>query len=264
NKSDPFQHWPNTMSDALCAYLVYQHWGNVGGRGDEQTSILRAATQTGRDALPELRALMRPNITRTPSALRWYYQLPMDSPAFLVADMRTRKTLPAAAPGQATPDWETRELDSAQLAWLESALRASKGPAAFVVLSTPLLMPRFTTVTMNHLAGLAFIQGEADGGSIAGKVFSAMLGASEYLNTVNFYQDLDSWDETKPHLHELEKGGSALDDVGRRRRDFEHMNMDRTWDDITGMVGRLKRSSLKTIVLVSGDVHHNFALLGKI
>src|SRR5262249_45161995 len=115
-----------------------------------------------------------------------------------------------------------------------------------------------------HLAGLAFIQGEADGGSIAGKVFSAMLGASEYLNTVNFYQDLDSWDETKPHLHELEKGGSALDDVGRRRRDFEHMNMDRTWDDITGMVGRLKRSSLKTIVLVSGDVHHNFALLGKI
>ena len=222
NDKDEFQHWPNTIADALSAYLVYQHWGNVSpARSDPQTAILKKSAKTGKDALPELRKLIQPTtLEPKPSNLKWYYELPLEHPKFLVADVRTRKTLAPPDKDGVAPEEETKQLDAGQLGWIEATLKKAKGPAAFLALPGPFLMPRAETFTMKFLTGLTYVQQAMGSGSTADKLFNVLLGASMYLNTFNFYEDLGSGKTTGKHALEVVKGGSPLDEVGRRKKDY--------------------------------------------
>jgi len=262
---DEWGHWPGTLSDGLAAYLCYQHWGNVGSRSDEQTGVLKKAQKSGKDALPELRKLLEPNVTKSPGSLRWHYEIPVEQPVFLLADTRTKRSLPKAASADKAIDWaKTKQLDGGQLGWMESALKKSKGPAAFVLFPQPMLMPRFASFAMQYLSGLAYIGSQAEGDSMAETLFGALLGASMYLNSFNFYEDLDSWDKTKGHLQDAAKGGASHDDAGRAAANFEHFNSDQTWDDVKGMLEKLNGSAVKTITLLSGDIHFSFPMLGHV
>jgi hypothetical protein len=50
--------------------------------------------------------------------------------------------------------------------------------------------------------------------------------------------------------------------VFRRARDLEHMIRDKSWRDLWTLVDDMhkKGSGVKTLVLVSGDVHHNYSM----
>src|SRR5262249_48748378 len=126
---------------------------------DLRTSILLRARESGLDALPELRALIRPKVgVVTPVApLDWHYKLPMESPTFLVADGRTRKFLPPAEEGRPAPDHLGRQFDKAQLSWLEDQLGASGGPAAFIAFATPFLVHRAMSFMMNNLWAMVLL-----------------------------------------------------------------------------------------------------------
>jgi hypothetical protein len=54
----------------------------------------------------------------------------------------------------------------------------------------------------------------------------------------------------------------ALLRVFRRSKDLEHIIRDRTWRDLWQYVESLakKKSGLKTLVLISGDVHHSYCM----
>ena len=54
----------------------------------------------------------------------------------------------------------------------------------------------------------------------------------------------------------------AMLHVFRRGRDLEHMIRDRSWRSFWALVEdmRKKGSAVKTLVLVSGDVHHSYCM----
>jgi hypothetical protein len=140
SKSDPLQLWPATITDALCAYWIYQGWGNVAPEewsADARIQVLERSRRAGRDALPELRRLIlsravQPTATngdRT-KKLSWNYSLPIRSPRFLVLDLRTDADVNG-----------TTGLSRERVDWLERNLLQAQTPASFIVLPTPYLLP---------------------------------------------------------------------------------------------------------------------------
>jgi hypothetical protein len=276
NRGDAFQMWPKTMTDMLAAYWVYQGWGNKAPsqwaqwmrkgdprqKGDLRTNCLARAQRIGVDALPELRRLIhqacftpRPPAEdpKTPdprahyqagTGLDWHYRLPFDPP-FLVPDCRSRKFLVQGDEKLRVIDHESSKalqsqtIDDAQLDWMRKILLEWRGgPAAFIAPSTPLLLQK--------------------------KVMSIMQTPEVAAAADRGKKDVATWLTAYPAaLFESTALGIATDAllrVFRRRSDLEHMIRDRSWRDLWSMVAAMHKngSPVKTLVLVSGDVHHSY------
>jgi hypothetical protein len=61
-------------------------------------------------------------------------------------------------------------------------------------------------------------------------------------------------------------GSADLLRAFRRDSDLEHMVRDKSWRDLWGLAQALKdaRSPIKTLVLISGDVHHSYCMTGNL
>src|SRR4051812_29154651 len=111
------------------------------------------------------------------------------------------------------------------------------GPVAFVAPSTPLLLQKKVMAFMRTPeVAAAADQGKKEVATIAA-LAAALL------------------DSTKLGL-----ATDALLRVFRRNNDLEHMIRDRSWRDLWSIVAAMHkcRSPVKTLVLVSGDVHHSY------
>jgi hypothetical protein len=260
NEKDDFRMWPKTLTDGLAAYWVYQGWGNKAPSqwksGDPRVKALDDARRQGKDALPKLReclhrACFMPAPSKNPNAayqtglsLEWHYRLPFDPP-FLVPDCRSRKLLVPADDKLRIIDHDvpsksprSQTIDDKQLAWMRKILVEGwrGGPVAFIAPSTPLLLQK-KVMSFMRLPEVA-----AKGW--AGGIDLASIGAP---------------------LLESSKLGIASDElirVFRRAKDLEHMIRDKSWRDLWGLVEdmRKKGSPVKTLVLVSGDVHHSYSM----
>jgi hypothetical protein len=261
NPKDGLGMWPKTLTDSLAAYWVYQGWCNKAPSQwpaqDPRAKALRDAQRTGTDALPALRraihaACFSPVPSADPKApyqaglgLDWHYRLPFDPP-FLVPDCRTRKRLVPADdelrvihhddPSKRAPASQT--IDDAQLRWMRDVLGRWSGPVAFLAPSTPLMLQKKLTEIMMkpEVAARAWAQGADVVSGLAAVLSSTALGIAT----------------------------NKMLTVFRRGTDLEHMMRERSWRDLWDLVGLLhkKQSPLKTLVLVSGDVHHAYCMTG--
>jgi len=211
---DALRYWPNTITDALCAYWIYQGWGNLAPEqwaADPRVQILERCRVDGRDALPDLRRLVARLGLETPGAdfsakLDWNFEVPTGDIPLLVVDLRTDRD--ATGSGGMT---------AKRLAWMERALLKSTSPVAFIVLPVPYLMP------------------------------DPMLFAFRNTGLV------------------ATLAGARATAAFRRSADLEHPAGNPVWDQIKGLLERLQpSSSLKTLVVVSGDIHFSCNLDGQI
>jgi V8-like Glu-specific endopeptidase len=260
NEKDAFRMWPKTLTDALAAYWVYQGWCNKAPSQwkaqDPRVKALTDAQRKGIDALPALRrclhaACFSPVPSKNPTAsyqtglsLDWHYRLPFDPP-FLVPDCRSRRRMVPGDDRLRVIDHDDRSktplsqtIDDGQLAWMRKILvdEWRGGPVAFLAPSTPLLMQKKVMGFMRlpEVAARAWAQG-ADLVAISAALFdSPKLGS----------------------------GSDELLRVFRRAKDLEHMIRDKSWRDLWELVEamRKKGSPVKTLVLVSGDVHHSYSM----
>jgi hypothetical protein len=259
NEKDEFRMWPKTLTDALAAYWVYQGWCNKPPSqwpaSDPRNAALNNARRTGTDALPGLRKAIHDACFTPPPkkdarsyqagmTLDWHYRLPFDPP-FLVPDCRTRRLMVAADDKIRQIDHESQSsapqsqtIDDAQLVWMRSILidQWRGGRAAFIAPSTPLLLKRkfMTFMQKPEVAAGAWARGYDLAGLIAA-VFDSTIAAV---------------------------GTDAMLHVFRRGRDLEHMIRDRSWRSIWALVEDMRKtgSAVKTLVLVSGDVHHSYCM----
>jgi hypothetical protein len=214
--SDPFHLWPTTMTDALCAYWVYQGWGNLSPDEwdrDPRIRILHRCRKEGRDALPDLRRLVferaiRPTVPGADRSqkLSWHYALPTGNVPFLVVDLRTDRDVNGNG-----------ELSVARFNWLKQSLLQTKSPAAFVLFPVPFLMPDPMLFAMRHPR------------------FTGTLAGAR--STAEF----------------------------KRESDLEHPADNPVWDQVKNLLVELQRSSLlKTLVIISGDIHFSCNLDGQL
>ncbi len=259
NEKDAYRMWPKTLTDSLAAYWMYQGWCNKAPSqwkiDDPRVKALAAAQQQGIDALPALRrcihrACFTPLPPKDPKAsyqsgmsLEWHYKLPFDPP-FLVPDCRTRKLMIPADDKLRIIDHDdpkkrpmSQTIDDAQLAWMRQILveKGPAGPVAFIALSTPLLLQKQMMNIMMKPETTAEAWDQANLPSlVAAATSSTMLGIAS----------------------------DSLLRVFRRATDLEHMIRDKSWRDLWGLVDAMRKtgSQVKTLVLVSGDVHHNYCM----
>lgn len=265
NAKDGYKLWPKTLTDALAAYFVYQGYGNKApskwNKDDPRVVALREAQELGNDALPALRRFINRACFPAPDAkasrkdprvfyqsgltLDWHYKLPFDPP-FLVPDCRSRKRLVQGDDeiriidhdGASKPTSQT--IDDAQLAWIQESLAKWSGPTVFIGASVPFLLPKKPMDFMRRpeTAASAWARGKAVLSLFAVLFNSTTLGMA----------------------------GQSLLRVFRRAKDLEHPVRDKTWRDLWGIVAGLQAagSKIKTVVLVSGDVHHSYAMSARL
>jgi hypothetical protein len=229
NDRDPYRYWPKTMTDGLAAYWIYQGWGNLppskwsGEHSDVRARFLTDARDQETDALVKLRPLLLEHSVKPAGemqwhgGLAWHYELPL-SPRFLVMDLRSRRLVKRRSDefeGRVPlhiMDAEGQSIDPDQLRWMQDRLAQSPLAVAFVVTSTPFLVPPFVSFAQRWPEVLTVIEG--------------------------------AWET----------------EVTRRRRDFEHMVSDKSWDEMRKVMVELhrKQRELKTIVCLSGDVHFSY------
>jgi subtilisin family serine protease len=266
NSKDAFRLWPKTLTDGLAAYWMYQGWCNKAPSqwrsDDPRIRSLLDAQRAGRDALPDLRRCIHaacfmqepssaPNATfQTGLGLDWHYQLPFDPP-FLVPDCRSRKFLVASDEDLRVIDHDdpqnrprSQTIDSTQLEWIRRALVKPGGPSvAFLGLSTPFLMEKkvMEIMTRPETAAQAWDQARRAAWNLA--EVPALISAATGTTL-------------------LTSASSALLRIFRRAMDIEHMIRDKSWRDLWDLVGSMRKagSRTKTLVLVSGDVHHNYCM----
>jgi hypothetical protein len=274
NPKDSLKMWPKTMTDALAAYWVFQGYCNKApsqwNSEDPRVKALSEARLQGTDALPTLRraiyqACFHPppkNDVRAPYqaglSLDWHYKLPFE-PAFLVPDCRTRRLMVPSDESIRVIDHDKRDarplsqtIDGPdprnpgkhedQLTWIrkfvcDPADRPGTAPVMFLAPSTPLLLQKKAIQIMMapELAAKAGI-GVTDLLSIPAALFSSTA---------------------------LATGSDEQLLLFRRGSDLEHMVRDRSWTDLWAMVQAMhdKRGNrVKTLILVSGDVHHNYSM----
>ncbi len=263
NPKDDYRMWPKTLTDALAAYFMYQGWCNKApsqwDANDPRISALNDAQRTGTDALPQLRkCIYKACFTSVPKdspatyqaglGLEWHYKLPFDPP-FLVPDCRSRRMMVPADDKLRDIDHDDRAkapmsqtIDDKQLAWMRGILvdRWRGGSAAFIAPSTPLLLQKKFSkfMTTPEVAAGAWSRGMDLSG----------LGAVVFDSS---------------------KMGVATDAVlraFRRSNDLEHMIRDKSWRDLWAIVEDMRKagSPVKTLVLVSGDVHHSYCMTGNL
>jgi hypothetical protein len=177
--------------------------------------------------------------------LDWHYRLPFEPP-FLVPDCRTRKRLVPAdddlrvidhdGPEKERPQSQT--IDQAQLDWMRDILLGAKAtlPVAFIAPSTPYMLQKklMDFMMKPEVAARAWAQG-----SDIASIGAALLSSTGLGIATN-----------------------RLLTVFRRGKDLEHMMRERSWRDLWGLVDAMRRkgSAVKTLVLVSGDVHHSYCM----
>ncbi len=268
NRRDDFRMWPKTMTDALAAYWMYQGWCNKApsqwAPDDPRVAALAAARRTGDDALPELRRVIhRACLTPPPPAadpasrkaryqtgtsLDWHYRLPFDPP-FLVPDCRSRRLIVESDDDRRVIDHEvpskapqSQTIDQKQVEWMRRILvdEWRGGPVAFVATSTPLLMQK--------------------------KVMAFMQAPEIAASASERGPDLASFGAALLESTKLGIATGALLRVFRRSNDLEHMIRDASWRDLWSIAAamRARRSPVKTLVLVSGDVHHSYNMTGNL
>ncbi|MGC4093003.1 MAG: hypothetical protein QM756_34975 [Polyangiaceae bacterium] len=262
NARDDYRMWPKTLTDSLAAYWVYQGYCNKPPSqwkaDDPRVKALTDAQSTGTDALPALRkciydACWHPRHTHKDRhqaglSLDWHYKLPFE-PLFLVPDCRSRKLLVPGDDSIRIIDHddpkgrpESRTLDTAQLAWIQSELELPRrqSKVAFLATSTPFLMQKRVMDIMRkpETAAAAAITGSTPASVVAAVGNSTALGMAS----------------------------DALLRLFRRERDLEHMVRDGTWRDLWSIVEGLNqaKSPLQTLVFVSGDVHHSYCMTGNL
>ena len=256
---DHYRMWPKTITDALCAYWIYQGLGNKARSDwqrerDPRAEVLDRAQRAGIDALPELRkCIYRAVMAESPAdakatfqtglSLNWHYSLPFEPP-FLVPDCRTRKCLVPKDEAMKLIDHErdppqSETIDAEQIKWLRKALVGCKAPVAFIAPSTPLLMQKAVLKIMSQpesyaRAWLRNIEGE----TVVGLALALLTGSSS-LDVIRSFRIV---------------------------KDLELMIRDKSWRDLWGLVEMMHRkpSPVKTLVLVSGDVHHTYCMTGNL
>jgi hypothetical protein len=177
-------------------------------------------------------------------SLDWHYRLPFDPP-FLVPDCRSRKLVVSSDDPLRTIDHDdpakapkSQTIDDRQIAWMRKILvdEWRGGRVAFIAPSTPLLMQKKLMAFMREpeIAAGAWARGADVAGILAALLDSTKLGVAK----------------------------DAVLRVFRRARDLEHMIRDKSWRDLWTLVDDMhkKGSGVKTLVLVSGDVHHNYSM----
>jgi subtilisin family serine protease len=266
NSKDAFRLWPKTLTDGLAAYWMYQGWCNKAPSqwrsDDPRIRSLLDAQRAGRDALPNLRRciyaacfMQEPSSAasatfQTGLGLDWHYQLPFDPP-FLVPDCRTRKFLVSTDEDLRVIDHDdpkkrplSQTIDSTQLEWMRRVLVKPGGPSvAFLGLSTPFLMQKkvMEIMTRPEMTAQAWDQARR-----------AALGLPELPSLISAAVGSTL----------LTSASNALLRIFRRAQDLEHMIRDKSWRDLWDLVASMRQagSRIKTLVLVSGDVHHNFCM----
>jgi hypothetical protein len=266
NAKDGYKMWPKTLTDALAAYFVYQGYGNKAPSqwkpDDPRVAALREAQAKGTDALPQLRRCINRACFPTPAAnamrhddprasfqaglsLDWHYKLPFDPP-FLVPDCRSRKRLVQGDEairvidhdGKSKPMSQT--IDDAQLTWIQESLGKWRGPTVFIGASVPFLLLKkpMDFMTRPETIASAWARGKSVLSLLAGLFNSTTLGIA----------------------------GEAVLRVLRRATDLEHPVRDKSWRDLWGVLAGLQRaqSPIRTVVLVSGDVHHSYAMSARL
>ena len=142
----------------------------------------------------------------------------------------------------------SQTIDSAQLDWMRKILVKPGGPSvAFIAPSTPLLMQK--------------------------KVMEIMTKPETTA---------EAWDTSRraalglPDLPSLIAGASGSTALGeatntllrvfQRAKDLEHPIRDKSWRDLWDLADAMRQagSATKTLVLVSGDVHHNYCMTGNL
>jgi hypothetical protein len=260
NPNDELRMWPKTLTDGLAAYWLYQGWCNKAPSqwpaGDPRVKAMSDAQRQGTDALPALRkcihgACFAPPPSADPNApyqaglgLDWHYRLPFEPP-FLVPDCRSRKLLVPADDklrviehdGPVAQRPQSRTIDKDQLDWMRTILvdRPATGPVAFIGTSTPLLLQnKFMDFMLKPEVAAGGWASPAVGPVIAALFSSTLLGT----------------------------GKEKLLTIFRRSKDLEHIVRDKTWRDFWSLADamRKKKSQVKTLVLLSGDVHHSYCM----
>jgi hypothetical protein len=134
----------------------------------------------------------------------------------------------------------SQTIDDAQLAWIEGCLAKWNGPTVFIAASVPFLLPKKPMDFMQRpeTAASAWPRGTAVLSLLAVLFNSTTLGMA----------------------------GQSLLRVFRRAKDLEHPVRDRSWRELWGILAGLQRakSLIKTVVLVSGDVHHSYAMSARL
>jgi subtilisin family serine protease len=266
NKKDALRIWPKTLTDSLAAYWMYQGWCNKAPSqwrsDDPRIKALADGQRAGRDALPDLRRCIHAacfmqepssalNATfQTGLGLDWHYKLPFDPP-FLVPDCRTRKFLVETDEDLRIIDHDdptrrplSQTIDAAQLDWMRRILVRRGGPSvAFIALSTPFLMQKKVMEIMTKPETTAETWDTAR---------RAALGLPELPSLVSA--------TTGSTL--LTATSNALLRIFRRAQDLEHMIRDKSWRDLWDLVDSMRQggSGVKTLIMVSGDVHHSYCM----
>jgi subtilisin family serine protease len=266
NSKDDFRLWPKTLTDGLAAYWMYQGWCNKAPSqwrsDDPRIRSLLDAQRAGRDALPDLRRCIHAacfmqepssaaNVTfQTGLGLDWHYQLPFDPP-FLVPDCRTRKFLVSTDEDLRVIDHDdpkkrplSQTIDSTQLEWMRRVLVKPAGPGvAFLVLSTPFLMQKKVMEIMTRPETTAQAWDDARRAALGLPVLPSLISAASGSTL-------------------LTTASNSLLRIFRRAQDLEHMVRDKSWRDLWDLVASMRQagSRTKTLVLVSGDVHHNYCM----
>jgi hypothetical protein len=228
--ADLYHVWPYTITDGLAAYWMYQGWGNLSPDAwatDERVKILLNARDSGKDALPELRQCLfakatkpaRPG-TNIKDRLQWSYELPVKSPQFFVVDNRTEREV--YGPGG---------VFSQSLKHLQDGLLKARASAAFVVFSTPLLLPHPLSFALTHRQ---FTRAVDFAVPLLGGFLRGFIGRLPKLN----------W-----NWKTIEKLA--------RDSDMEHAAGNNVWTEVKDMLAKIQDgvTSLKTIVFLSGDIH---------
>jgi hypothetical protein len=190
SNKDPRRFWTDTVTDALCAYWIYQGWGNLAPEQwarDPRVEILERSRKSGRDALPELRRLVasRAVDTTAPGAdasgkLDWNFTVPAGDIPFLAIDLRTDLS------GRGV-------LSKARHDWLEQALAGSRSPVAFVVLPVPYLMPDPMLFAFRNPAFVGFLAG------------ARSTAAFKRSSDIEHPAGLPVWDQIKGILSRLQQ-----------------------------------------------------------
>ena len=187
---------------------------------------------------------------QTGLSLDWHYQLPFDPP-FLVPDCRTRKFLVSTDEGLRVIDHDdpkkrplSQTIDSTQLEWMRRILVKPGGPSvAFLGLSTPFLIQDKVMGIMTRPETTAQAWDQARRAALGLPELPALTSAAASSTL-------------------LTSASNALLRIFRRAKDLEHMIRDKSWRDLWDVVASMQQagSRTKTLVLVSGDVHHNYCM----
>jgi hypothetical protein len=135
----------------------------------------------------------------------------------------------------------SRTIDAEQLAWMRKILVDEwKGSVAFIAPSTPLLMQK--------------------------KVMSLMMQPETAARGWAGAMDLVAGVAAVTDSRALGIASDQLLRLFRRRKDLEHAIRDRTWRDMWDLLHAMQaaKSPVKTVVLVSGDVHHSYCMTGNL